>query len=190
MMNPNKLKKYFDNLCKQQSDINEHLETLVKYGEVCDHITEMGVRSCVSTWSFLVARPNTIVSYDIQNPPSANIKSVKDTAKDIGVDFSFIKASTIDIEIEYTDLLFIDTHHSYAQLQKELALHSSKANKYIIMHDTVLFGRVDQYNSPPSEKQGLYTALEEFLDLNKNWQIKEHYTNNNGLTIMERVNNE
>jgi len=186
-MNQNELKAYFDNLCKKKSDINEHLQTLVKYGEVCDHITEMGVRSCVSTWSFLVALPKIMVSYDIQNPPAANIKLVKDTAKDIGVDFSFIMASTLDVEIAHTDLLFIDTHHSYAQLQKELALHSSKVNKYIIMHDTVLFGRVNERNSPPSEKQGLYTALEEFLDVDKNWQIKEHYTNNNGLTIIERV---
>jgi hypothetical protein len=32
------------------SDINEHIPTILKYGQECEHITEMGVRWVVSTW--------------------------------------------------------------------------------------------------------------------------------------------
>jgi hypothetical protein len=35
--------------------------------------------------------------------------------------------------------------------------------------------------------RGLWPAVEEFLRDNKNWVIKERYTNNNGLTILEKV---
>ncbi len=42
----------YNNLCNEKSDINEHLPTLKRYAEKCDHITEMGVRSVVSTWAF------------------------------------------------------------------------------------------------------------------------------------------
>ena len=35
----------------ERSDINEHIPTLLKYAEECDHITEMGVRKGVSLWA-------------------------------------------------------------------------------------------------------------------------------------------
>ena len=36
-------------------------------------------------------------------------------------------------------------------------------------------------------EQPEYTALLDFLAENKGWVIKEHFTNNNGLTVIERV---
>ncbi len=35
--------------------------------------------------------------------------------------------------------------------------------------------------------RGLWPAVEEFLENNSNWKIKERYTNNNGLTILEKI---
>ena len=54
---------------KSPSDINEHLETIKKYASECKHITEMGVRSVVSTWAFLESKPKRLVSIDIQPCP-------------------------------------------------------------------------------------------------------------------------
>ena len=34
---------------------------------------------------------------------------------------------------------------------------------------------------------GLWPAIAEFLLKNKNWKLKERYTNNNGLTILEKI---
>ena len=34
--------------------------------------------------------------------------------------------------------------------------------------------------------KGLWPAIEEFLQKNTEWYIKERYTNNNGLTILAR----
>ena len=46
------------------SDINEHLPTLKFYGEDCETIMEMGVRSIVSTWAFLASKPKKLYSLD------------------------------------------------------------------------------------------------------------------------------
>jgi hypothetical protein len=104
------------------------------------------------------------------------------------------------VEIEDTELLFIDTLHTYQQLSSELKLHSEKVSKYIILHDTVYFGRVDEkIYSHASEiikndkdnknnKSGLMTSVEDFLnsDYGFKWEIHKHYENNNGLTILKR----
>jgi hypothetical protein len=42
-------------------------------------------------------------------------------------------------------------------------------------------------NYKQEEKQGLIPAIEEFLNENKEWYIYRQYTNNNGLTVLERI---
>jgi len=188
---------HYDRLVKTPSDINEHLPTLKKYGSECKHITEMGVRSVVSTWAFLEAKPNRLVSIDINPCP---ISEAAQLAKAEGIDFEFIQADTSNpnLDIEPTDLLFIDTWHVYDQLKVEFKLHSSKAKKYIILHDTTTFGEVGESTWSnlvidvasgkmiPARYKGLWYAVEEFVKSNIEWTIKERYTNNNGLTILER----
>jgi hypothetical protein len=76
----------YNELVNTSSDINEHLPTLRRYAEDCEHITEMGVRWVVSTYAFLVAQPKTLVSIDIQLPETwgANLKPIEEGAKAIG----------------------------------------------------------------------------------------------------------
>ena len=38
-----------------KSDINEHLAVMHKYADECNHITEFGVRTGVSTWAWLAS---------------------------------------------------------------------------------------------------------------------------------------
>ena len=58
--------------------------------------------------------------------------------------WDFFVADTRQLEIEETDLLFIDTWHDYLQLKKELFRHSNKVKKYIILHDTVFYGFINE----------------------------------------------
>ena len=183
------------NRCKDTpSDINEHIPTLKEYASMCEHITEMGVRSVVSTWAFLEANPKKLISIDINPCP---IDDAARLAKQAGIDFTFIKGDTSnpDFVIEETDLLFIDTWHVYPQLKKEFELHSSKAKKFIILHDTTTFGErgegITKFNIETGQVEytpypGLWPAVEEFLIDNSEWSLKERYTNNNGLTILQR----
>lgn len=172
----------YNKFCHISSDINEHMPTLLEYATQCKHITEMGVRNVVSTWAFLNAKPDTLISYDIYT--SRNINEVYIAAEEVNTKFTFIQADVLKTTIEETDLLFIDTLHQYSQLKGELNLHADKVRKYIIFHDTTKFAYIDEITG---NKGGLWPAIEEFLNQDTNWQLKERYSNNNGLTIIERI---
>jgi len=165
-------------------DIHEHMPTLRRYASECKHITEFGTRFVVSTYAFMAGKPEKLLTYDIV--PDRAIWDAAAIAKENNIEFGFMERDTTAVEIEPTELLFIDTLHSYKQLKTELALHSDKVSKYIIFHDTETFGRIDEATG---EAGGLMTALEEFLATNKSWKLKEHYTNCNGLSVIERVKN-
>lgn len=189
------LDEKFTYLSDKSSDINEHMPTLKKYAEECNHVTEMGVRWIVSTYAFLAARPKTMVSIDMQHPSNwgADIEEVENYAQEINCNYKFWQTNNLEIEIDKTDLLFIDTWHSYKQLKAELILHAPQVTKYIILHDTVLFGDNDELGSYDAwgweneyDQKGLLPAIDEFLENNKEWVRHEVFTNNNGLTILKR----
>jgi hypothetical protein len=189
-----KIKIKFEEQIKNNSDINEHIATLYEYGKKVSHITEMGVRWVSSTWPLVYSGPKKMISYDIVK--NENINQVINLTNEYGIDFQFIESDVLKIEIEPTELLFIDTLHTYNQLSKELSLHSEKVLKYIILHDTTTFGRKDEniYKHASeliknkTEKEGLMTAVEDFLitDDGEKWEISEIFENNNGLTILKR----
>jgi hypothetical protein len=173
--------KYYE-LCRIPSDINEHLPTLKKYAEECDHITEMGVRYIVSTYALLMGKPKKMISYDIND---CHWKPIQEAVKDV-TDFEFRIGNTLEIEIEPTDLLFIDTLHNYNQLKKELELHGHKARKYLIFHDTTSYEFYgESYDGSP--QKGIWLAIVEYMMNYPEWSILERYTNNNGLTILKRL---
>ena len=191
-----KIQEQYLNQIKITSDINEHIETLYNIAKECDHITEMGVRWVSSTWAFLYSNPKKLISYDIVK--NNNINEVINLSNYYNINFIFYEQDVLKIEIEPTELLFIDTLHTYNQLIKELNLHSKNVSKYIILHDTTTFGFVDEkvYNhasdivkNEPKEKQGLMLAVNEFLEteLGNNWVIYKKFDNNNGLTILKRI---
>ena len=86
------LEQLVNQIHQTPSDINEHVPTLLKYGQECDHITEMGVRWIVSTWVWLACAPKKLIAYDIHDPSQwgASIKDVYDTAEKYGLDFPLI----------------------------------------------------------------------------------------------------
>ena len=169
------IEEKYQQLCKVESDINEHLPTLRKYALLSDRIVELGVRGMVSTWGLLAGYPQTMVSIDIVVPEEhdGNTDETIKMAEKEGVNWGFLKASSLDIILFRHDLLFIDTIHSYEQLSQELKLHSPHTTKYIIMHDT---------NMPEMQK-----AIREFLTGNTDWKVKEVFDNNSGLTVLQRI---
>lgn len=189
----NEIYANFKKLAHTPSDINEHMEALNRYASECEHITEMGVRNVVSTWAFLMAQPKKLVCYDIHK--QKEVDHALWAAKESGIKMEFHEKDVLKVEIEETDLLFIDTLHTYSQIKKELALHGNKSRKYIIFHDVVTYGHKPEpasWQTPEIMKnyvqndKGIMPAIEEFIDEN-DWKVKEFFTNNNGLLIIERM---
>jgi len=177
------LEEIYHQKCNDNSDICEHLPTLRRYAEKCDSVIELGVRSIVSTWAFLAAKPKCMFSIDIKRPSEykdydpngCNLELAEQLAEESGIDFSFIQADTLQIELPEADLIFFDTLHTYDQLSQELRIHAPKARKYMIFHDTVTY------------KDELMPAIINFLLTDfSGWKIIEEFRNNNGLLVMEK----
>mgnify|MGYP000087075032 CR=1 FL=1 len=186
-----KIEEKFQILCNKPSDINEHLPVLKKYALECDIVVEMGVRSIVSTWAFMSAKPKKIISVDIvhpskyknHDPEGCDIDLVEDVCKKSNIEFNFILSDTLKLKPIECDLLFIDTLHDYDQLKGELNIHARSCRKYIILHDTTHF----EFKGESPGTKGIGPAIDEFISANKEWIIFEKLTNNNGLTILKKI---
>ncbi len=198
----------YEKQCKRPSDINQHLPILMKYTKECESVLELGVRGCVSSWAFahgLVnnGRKKKLLFCNDLNP--CNINKLQTNCKGIiDVQYKWCSDLSLDFPNESFDIVFIDTFHVYGQLKRELKKFSKIAKKYIIMHDTEvdkIYGEVNRsmLNSVdklvkstgiPKEELllGLQPAIDEFLQDNPYWKVKEVFENNNGLTILEKIN--
>lgn len=176
----NKLPDLFSMLANQPSDINEHLQTLREYASKCQHITEFGFRTGVSTVALLSGEPKRLVTYDIDPECEKVYQSLRPYVEK--TDFTFKMEDTAKSEIEETDFLFIDSAHTYFQCRSELAQSGNKAKKFIGFHDTATFGEIGENKKKP----GLLSAINEFIKENPHWKVVVDNKNNNGLIVLER----
>jgi hypothetical protein len=196
------LHRLYIHYCQTPSDINEHVPVLKSLAKECNSVIEMGVRSMVSSWGILQGlseNPSSLRSYlgiDINRPSIESFELAKRLAQDCGIAFDFWQANNMTIDIESTDLLFIDTYHTYLHLTYELEKFSPKVNKYIAMHDTSWpYGDMDEGpcgndSIYPQEfdrtKRGLWNAVVDFLERHPEWTLYERRFNNHGFTILKR----
>lgn len=197
----------YDYLCSRPSDINEHLPTLYKYSKECESVLELGIRGCVSSYAFvlgLLHNNSNNKKIFLNDLKECNIDELLKSTKDLNIKINYQWINDLELNItENFDLTFIDTWHVYGHLKRELSLFSKITNKYIIMHDTTvdeIFGETirEKFDAISQCKEtgypleeimcGLKKAIDEFLENNKEWKLKEKYTNNNGLTILEKIN--
>lgn len=189
----------FHNAKNSNSDINEHIQTLADYAQNCKHVTELGIRWINSTWGFLYGLSKSplenkkLIGVDISNIDTSEVKTL---AEKENIDYTFIQADSATVELEQTDILFIDTWHIYGHLKRELNKHHKKVHNYIILHDTVTFGEQGERTnytwdnaSPYTQEElskGLNPAIKEFINEYPEWKIHAEYKNNNGLTILSK----
>lgn len=164
------------------SDINQHVETLAQFARDCRHVTDFGARRGISTRAFLYARPQRVVAYNLRR--ENGMDRVERTASLVGIDFAFRQEDVLSCEIEETDLLLLDTHHTYEQVKRELERHADKVRKYLVFHDTVIYGERGEIRG----SVGILPAITEFLQRDEgHWTIAARYTHNNGLMVLKRV---
>jgi hypothetical protein len=200
----------YKTLCNTQLDINEHLPTLYKYAKECNSVLECGVRGCVSSWAFsygLIDNKNDIPKKILLNYIEVcDINELLYNTKHIpNLKIDYKWCSDLDLEVsENIDLVFIDTFHVYGQLKRELDKFSKITNKYIIIHDTTvdeIYGECIRSNLDIEDmsritnmtydelSKGLKFAIDEFLINNNDWVIHEIFINNNGLTVLKKIEN-
>lgn len=189
------IEELYQQRCKDTAyNIYEHMPTLRRYAEQCDTIVELGTDQGYSTTVFLAAKPKELTSislnfhgelYRVIDCMCAVEWHKKDFIARCG-DTLWLYYDIDDTLFpipEPIDLLFIDTLHTYKQLSQELSLHGEQAKKWIILHDTATYVLRGEDGSEPGPAQ----ALDEFLKKGT-FQVKEQFRNNNGLTVLERLN--
>ena len=190
-------------------DINELLPRIRAALVGARHISEVGVREAISSWTFAAVAaeaadagaPVTYRALDITRQEGvADLEAA--LAQCPGIDFSYTEGSDLLVPPWPTEVMLLDTWHTYKQLARELPRFAPYISRTLMLHDTSLKGEVDEIlegagGKPVDEalfaglpqKQGLWPAIQDFLvtEEGKNWRVAERITANNGLTIMQRV---
>jgi hypothetical protein len=165
--------------CSTVSDIYQHLPILYRYASCCPHVTEFGTRTGISTLGLLRAIPDRLFAYDWERLP--DVDRLEELARLQGVDFSFRQEDTRQAKVEPTDLLFIDTYHTRAQLEAELRGAVSSVRRYLIFHDTETYGEKGEDGG-----EGLWPAIAALVRRDPKWCLLEHRAANHGLTVLWR----
>ncbi len=198
------LKHQYEHAINAPSDINEHVSLLRFLAKECSSVVEIGLRTMVSSWGILEglsespAASRYYLGIDIASPPPETLNLAKQLAKENGITFRFWQVDDLNVDIVPTELLFIDSLHTYCHLTYELEKFSPKVSKYIAMHDTSEpWGYTNDnsyhgdYTEYPAEydrnKSGLWTAVEDFLQRHPEWTLYERRLNNHGFTVLKRV---
>lgn len=202
----------FNNAKNTPSNVNEHIQVLADYAEKCSSIAELGVDKMVTTWAFLKGlrfnkkKKKNLYCVDITGKPSA-FDGIAELAKKNQINIEFTQGNSMKLQIPKVDLLFIDTAHHYAQLKKEFELHHERVKKYIILHNTEIDGKHGEVvrmcyytdiNSlckengfiPEDVVKGLQPAILEFIQTHPEWKIEKHLSNNNGLTVLSKLDSD
>lgn len=197
----------YDYSVNNPSDINQHVPLLKQLSKECQTVLMIGVRRMASTWGCLKGlsenseKQSQYIGVDWITPPLENIVLAKILSEVNGITFKFFLGNDLKIDPPETDLLFIDSHHTYCHLTEELERFAPHTKKYIALHHTSPpYGYTDEpniYNLPneysvwiDKNKQGLWPATEDFLTRHSDeWMLQERRFNNHGFTILKRISN-
>ena len=189
-------------------NVEKHMPILFALASGFANITELGVHSVHSSWALARAasdgatRGERVTYRAVDIARDGRVTELEAALLQCpGVTFSFTEADDLLIDVWESNFLFLDTWHTYKQLTRELERWPQKVTHYIALHDTVLFADRDESEAQASRRkeelfsglparEGLRAAVNEFLqtDEGANWHIFEHYTNQNGVMVLERKN--
>lgn len=169
------------------SDISAHLPFLEYLATNCKHITEFGTRGCFSTSAFLSGSSCTgkVKSYDLHWNKDIDYLYSLNEEKKLPCKWFFEQGDTLKVKpIEETDLLFIDTLHTYEQVIGELNRHAGNVKKYLVFHDTSIYSQGTVSVDRPNE-DGILRAVNQFIEKRPEWEEVYRVEYNHGLLVLE-----
>lgn len=174
------LSEYYVKLHTLQSDAHG-TDYMLVHDEIkkrlrgCNSYTEFGINQGATLAAAMLANPATIRAYDIKFGWYTQAASLfQQYAIEHSIDYIATECDTLDCIIDPVDVLYIDTQHTYDHLKRELAIHGSKANRFIIFHDTFAQPR-------------LKFAIMEYVGANKEWTVVTECNDSVGFMTIERT---
>lgn len=187
------LEDLYESHCKSGTAIAAHLPRLRALAEDLELAIEFGVKRGASSTALLLGARN-VISLDIVETPQA--RALEDLA---GGRWQYRIEDSRRATLPACDLLFLDSHHSYSQVQDELAAHAHKVRRFLVFHDTITFGSIAangetgrhawQYETGqtvPRPHLGIRPAIDHYLIQDDSWRIKFHFIDSHGLLVLER----
>lgn len=177
--------KLYQEVIKQelgQDFTTQDIEFVSQIVSECKSVVELGTGQCAMDRVFL-RYDVKLDTYDIEDFSDNFLEEAKAAGRDV----TFHKEDTLKIEIPETDILFIDSLHTYEQVKSELELHASKAKRYIVFHDTILFSKKGQDTVDGEHTKGILPAIEEFLESHPEWNIVYNSKEGNGMIVVKKL---
>ena len=201
------IKNKYEDLSKQSGGINVYLSKINKYAKECETIIELGVKNPTISW--------TLVNGLLDNNKKTKILTLNNVKYDVDELLKETQKTNVKINcvsgnidnIKEVDMTIIDTWHVYGQLKRDLIDCCNRTNKYIIIPNT----SIDEWDGeairtkmsqkdmikesalsgiPINEiKMGIWPAINDFLKNHGEWTISERCIENNGLTILKKLDN-
>ena len=165
-----------------QSDINQHCDKLRGLASQCEHVTDIGQRYGVSSIALYAGMSKTFVHVvpHLQAPHSLFIAEGKAHLRE-GRDVRVIEGVTPHVDIEETDMLFLDTKHTADRIKSELEKYAPLVRRYIVRHDTDVFGEKGEDGGP-----GLLVGIREYLRAHPEWSVVYTTKDQYGLMVLSR----
>jgi hypothetical protein len=168
-----------------------HLARLRHYATGCDLAVEFGVKHGATSAALLMGAKR-LISYDLVRSDRCNPLLLA-----AGARWSYITGDSREAPVVDCDLLFIDSLHTYAQVDAELSRHASHVHRWLIFHDSITFGSVGADGetgqplwSPatgtpaPPEALGIRPAIDQLMMRDPTWHIHAHFPDSHGLLVL------
>jgi hypothetical protein len=179
--------------CATPTAMTVHLPRLRALAEGLPLAVEFGVKRGASSSALLLGAAR-VVSYDIVETPEAlRLKAAA------GDRWTYRIQNSITADVPACDLLFVDSLHTFDQVDRELARHAESVRRYLVFHDVLTFGSVGANGetgaqmwtyrlgeSVPQSCLGIRPAIDALMIRDRSWQIAASYTDSHGLLVLER----
>lgn len=198
---PQHIRNRYASLLQEKSNIAQHLPGLRALAEQCEAVTEFGTQTGRSACAFLMAQPASLRCYDLQWTGNFLALLQPGTGRTI---VERHQGNILELKnLPTTDLLLIDSTHTFEHVAHELRLARDSVRRWICLHDTMSCGEVGilreregmpgvDYFQTRKRSEGQYTkgimpAIVGFLAASPGWKVLRHDTFNNGMMYLERT---
>jgi len=195
--------KYEQHLLEAAGSV-EYLTLFRELAQECSSIGEIGQHGMPVRWGLLRGLADSesdeksfsaIVS---KGTRPSSLRLAETLAEANGITFTVEDAAETDDNVSNVDLLYLDSPQTYALLSYQLEQSAERVNKYISVfcsNPALAFEDDTDYQGDWSEypefidrsKQGLWTAVDDFMLRHPEWQVKHQQLASYGVTILEKV---
>lgn len=176
------LDEMYNTVCRTSGPLSKHCPKIYEIAKKCHHITELAIKTDEVAISILATKPSKFHIYRENKAPLEEIKKKIEKIVPKNTELKLYLGQSLDLQIELTDMLVINTFHAATRLKTELLKHAGNVNRYIVFPSIYAFAKRGEDGSVP----GPVDAILDFIKENPEWSICYKTKRSSGIIIIER----